>query len=175
MKNNLQYVRFVLFTKSYAGYILSNHTKKLHHSKAMISTLSKVLLFNGKDLDFFVFNKIETNKTNKIIISEITGDEKIATYLQIERELINLRKEKNDKESFISDDYRYALLEPAIERVAGNNLSHIESDRWFDKRLTELKKKYHHWYYNIAYTYKLPTMRIVPFLLRLISPLKYNR
>ncbi|PIP14709.1 hypothetical protein COW98_04200 [Candidatus Roizmanbacteria bacterium CG22_combo_CG10-13_8_21_14_all_35_9] len=175
MNKYLQKVRFILFTKSYAGYILSNHTKKLHHPKAMINTLSKVLLFNKKDLDIFVFNKIKTNKANKIIILELTSDEKIASYLQIEKELINLMKERDDKENLVNDDYHHALLEPAIERVAGNNLSHIESDRWFDKRLTELKKKYHRWYYDIAYKYKLPTMRIVPFLLRLISPSKHNK
>lgn len=174
MDKDLQKVRFVLFTKSYAGFILSDRIRKLHYSKNMIDRLSRILLFKKKDLNIYILNKIFTNKAHQIISSVLIDDEKITTYIQIEQELITLIKEKDNKENYINDDYHYALLEPAIERVAGNNLSYIESDRWFDKRLTELKKKYHRWYYNTAYIYKLPTMRIVPFLLRLVSPSKHN-
>lgn len=169
MDKDFQKVRFALFTKSYAGFILSDHIRKLQNSKNISDRLSKILLFKKEDVYFYIINKIHVDETNKIIHSVLIDNKKIAIYIQIEQELITLIQEKSDKENIINEDYDYALLEPAIERVAGNNLSDIKSDRWFDKRLFEFKKKYHRWYYDIAYKYKLPTMRIVPFLIRLIS------
>lgn len=169
MNKDFQKVRFALFIKSYAWFILSEYIRKIQSFENTINKLCKILLFEKDNLFLFFVNKTHINKPNKIINSVLSDDEKVKIFLQVEQELITLIKEKDDKENFINEDYHHALLEPAIERVAGNNLSHIEGDRWFDSRLFEFKKKYHRWYYDIAYKYKLPTIRIVPFLLRLIS------
>lgn len=95
-------------------------------------------------------------------------DKRVSVYLQIERELIMLTQEKQDRNNLVSEDYEKALLTPAIERVAGNALARIKDDHTFEMKLIEFKKLYTRWYYAIAYQYRLPTLRIVPFLLRLI-------
>lgn len=130
------------------------------------SAILKILLFN-EDYFYRSTHKIDGIKLKEIILFISKKDKKISIYLQIEDELITLFKEKHKRENLVSEDYYYALVEPAIKRVAGNNLSHVKNDRWFDKRLPELKRKYNRWYYEIACKYKLPTMRIVPFLIRL--------
>lgn len=78
---------------------------------------------------------------------------------------------KDNKSYFKDSDYEkeLALLSLAIERVVGNNLKNIEDDSLFKQQLEDFKRKYAYWYYKTAYKYKLPTIRIVPFLLRLIS------
>lgn len=90
-------------------------------------------------------------------------------YMLIERELIFLIQDKTDKNSLISEDCEYALLEPAIERVAGNSLSKIVDDGEFELKMDDLVKTYRRFYYEIACKYRLPTLRIVPFILRLIT------
>ena len=89
--------------------------------------------------------------------------------MEIEREIINLTLEKQDKENTALEEYNKAIMEPAIERVAGNHLKNIENDKVFDTQLEELQRKYQNWYYATAYKYKLPTSRIIPFILRLVQ------
>lgn len=96
-------------------------------------------------------------------------DEKIKVYLQIEKELILLIQEKEDKNNLISEDYEYALLEPAIERVAGNTLSKVTDDSEFEQKMVEFIGIYRRFYYDVAYKYRLPTLRIIPFVLRLVT------
>ncbi len=165
MVKKFEKLRFYLFTKSYAWYILKQQIKRIKVSEIFIDKLSQILLLNKKILTN-IFNKNGVDRQISLISKR---NKKISIYLQIEHELITLLKQKQNKDSFADDDYHFALFEPAIERVAGNNLSHIKSDHWFDKRLIDLGRKYHRWYYEVAYKYKLPTMRIVPFLLRLLS------
>lgn len=93
---------------------------------------------------------------------------KIKAYLAIEREIITLKIERQDKGSIIHEDYERALLSPAIERAAGNNLRNIKDDLVFEKQLEELKKQYQRWYYEIAHEHKLPTLVNSPLILRLI-------
>jgi len=93
-------------------------------------------------------------------------------YLEIEKELRNVVDEKLDEYSTAKEDYQRQLLLPAIERAAGNSLRKIEDDRKFEIKLGERIKEYGNIYYKVAYKYKLPTMRIVPFLLRLITDSK---
>lgn len=97
------------------------------------------------------------------------SQEKIKVYLDIEKEIIILKITRQDKENIINEDYDRALLSPAIERAAGNSLKNIKDDLVFEKRLEELQKEYQRWYYKIAYKYKLPTPRILAFILRLIT------
>jgi len=44
----------------------------------------------------------------------------------------------------------------------------IENDEEFDELLIMFKTIYLNWYYQMAVKYKLPTLRIIPFLLRLL-------
>lgn len=77
-------------------------------------------------------------------------------YIRIEKELIALIRERKERGEFDLDEYEYALLDPAIERVAGSDLSRIEDDREFDQKLIERIAHYKHWYYQTAQTYRLP-------------------
>lgn len=99
----------------------------------------------------------------------VNSQEKIKVYLDIEKEIIILKITRQDKENIINEDYERALLSPAIERATGNSLKNIKDDLVFEKRLEELQKEYQRWYYKIAYKYKLPTPRILAFILRLIT------
>ena len=112
----------------------------------------------------------------KFIIFDLTPDcpyqkipGKIRVYLEIENELRKLKEEKLDEYSTANQDYQHQLLYPAIERAAGNSLTDTVSDRKFQEQLIEKIKEYTSTYYKVAYKYKLPTIRIVPFILRLIN------
>ncbi len=61
------------------------------------------------------------------------------------------------------------LLSLAIERVVGSTLGNVKDDNVFEEKLNQRIKDYHRIYYKTAYKYRLPTMRIIPFLLRLIT------
>ncbi|MDO8498343.1 MAG: hypothetical protein Q7S44_00965 [bacterium] len=66
------------------------------------------------------------------------------------------------------NDYDWALVEPAVERAVGNYLCNIKNDSEFEGKLLLLKIRYKTYYYYVADKYKLPTIRILPFILRLI-------
>ena len=98
--------------------------------------------------------------------------EKIRVYLVIESEWIALSNAKISKSSsFFDPDYQdeSAILSIAIERAVGNKLVNIEDDSVFNHQQEILQKLYLRWYYKVAWKYKLPTTRIVPFVLRLIT------
>jgi hypothetical protein len=101
----------------------------------------------------------------------ISDIDKIKIYLVIESELISLVMAKGDKSDF--KDFAYeeesALLSLAIERAVGNSLQKIKDDLTFSRQLEVLQRRYIYWYYKTVYRYKLPTIRIVPFILRLIT------
>jgi hypothetical protein len=102
----------------------------------------------------------------------VAAKEGIKFYLSTESELITLATSKRNRSPNFSDpDYENesAMLSIAIERAAGNILNDIEDDLLFEQQLTDLRKIYLKWYYKTAYKYKLPTTRIVPFILRLIT------
>ena len=67
------------------------------------------------------------------------------------------------------DDYHGAVLQSAVERAVGNKLAKIDNDHEFNTRLLELEKSYLRCYYRVARRFKLPTIRILPFILRLIT------
>ncbi len=77
---------------------------------------------------------------------------------------------RGEKNSLMPDEYERAFLTLAIERVAGDKLTDIEDDSEFELKLEILKRHYVRWYYRVAYKYKLPTPRILPFIWRLITP-----
>ena len=82
---------------------------------------------------------------------------------------MKLSEEKLDEYSTAIEDYQGQLLSPAIERAVGNFLADVKNDRHFQKLFEEKLGSAHYGYYNVAYKYGLPTMRIVPFILRLIE------
>lgn len=91
----------------------------------------------------------------------------IPIFLAIEKEVIEIMEKKFMENLLEVDDYQGASLESAIERATGNQLTEIEDDHQFEKQLEELKRHYRSFYYRVAY--KLPTIRILPFILRLIT------
>lgn len=163
-------VRLSLFLHSYGAHTILNRFKGKPNQR-VISRLGNIL-----NLDIHLLNKFFTsgkyprglpnlNKLTRYLVPK----ERVLVYLEIELEIINLTLEKQDKEKTSLEDYDKAIMEPAIERVAGNHLKNIEDDKVFDAQLEELQRKYQHWYYATAYKYKLPTPRLIPFILRLIS------
>jgi hypothetical protein len=177
-------IRLALFLNSYAYYRISQSIRekykfdnkleqkelrrKYFNKKVIpeISRLSRVLNLPHKPL----WESIVLDKTfpfNK----KIPDKEKIRVYLSIESELIKLVIAKQNKSDYVDPDYEIelALLSIAIERAVGNALKDVEDDFDFAKQSEKLKRRYIYWYYGVAYKYKLPTTRIIPFILRLIK------
>lgn len=177
-------VRLALFVRSYAGYTIIQHirtrykingkseTKELRSQyfskKAIpeISRLSKALSFNYR----YLWQSILLNK-NQPLGKQISDKEGIKIYLSIESELVMLTEAKYNRSHFFDPDYEseFAVLSIAIERAVGNKLINIEDDSVFEHQQEILQKLYLRWYYKVAWKYKLPTTRIVPFVLRLIN------
>lgn len=178
-------IRLTLFTRSYANYRISQEIKRKYKldnkltSKELrtkyfkkraipeITRLSQALNLTYKTLwEAIVLNKAPA--LNK----KIPDREKIKVYLAIENELITLSAAKiNKSSSFFDPDYQdeSAILSIAIERAVGNNLVSIDDDSTFNYQQEVLQKLYLRWYYKVAWKYKLPTTRITPFVLRLVS------
>lgn len=169
VKYGFNKIRFALFTRSYAGYSLSDKIRRSKTPNLLIKKLAKVLLLDKKLLRCFILHKTCQRELLRTMVKIGNSDEKAKVYVLIEKELIFLIQEKTDRNSLISEDYEYALLEPAIERVAGNNLSEITDDGEFELKMDDLVKTYRRFYYDIACKYRLPTLRIVSFILRLIT------
>jgi len=92
----------------------------------------------------------------------------LKVYLEVEKELSKLLEEKLDEYSTALEDYQGQLLCPAVERAVGNLLENINDDIQFQKLTEEKFKSSFRIYYKVAYKYGLPTMRVVPFVLRLL-------
>ena len=163
-------IRLVLFTKSYAGYYFANMIKKSDNPDKIVEKLAKVLLFRKNLLVYFVSLKHSKREVQKIIKTFKHDKEysKIKVYLKIEAELTNLLKDKHHQESYVTEEYEHAVLSPAIERVVGNSLSRITDDVYFEAEFIKRKREYTYWYYAVARKYCLPTLRITPFLTRLL-------
>lgn len=181
----LKKIRLTLFVRSYANYRISQEIrrkykvdskltskelrKKYFRKRAIpeIARLSQSLNLAYKPLwESLLLNK--TSALNK----KMPDREKVKAYLAIESELIALSAAKVNKvNSFFDPDYadESAILSIAIERAVGNKLINIEDDFAFNHQQEIFQKLYVGWYYKVAWKYKLPTTRIVPFVLRLIS------
>lgn len=177
-------VRLALFTHSYACYSITKHLRakykmddklpprelrRKYFDKRTFPEISR--LCRALNLEYrLLWQSILLNKMQSLG-KRIADKEGIRFYLSIERELITLAASKRNKSSFLDPDYESesAVLSTAIERAVGNNLCNIDDDSIFEMQLEELQKAYRKWYYKTANKYKLPTPRIVPFVLRLIS------
>ena len=176
-------VRLSLFIRSYACYTITYYLwrkykikttakpKELHekysrHALPEISRLAKVLNVNYANLwDAIILDK------KRRISKKVADDEQIRAYFSIEEELISLVKAKQRKSDYTDPDYEdeWGVLTTAIERAIGDALCDVDDDYLFEQQSAELKRKYVHSYYKVACRYKLPTMRIVPFVMRLIK------
>jgi len=154
-----------LFANSYSGKIIAAFIEEKCKKKRLnqvIKRLSLVLDFNPKQVKELIIFDLNPNSPYKRLPN------KLKIYLEVEKELSNLVEEKLDEYSTALEDYQRQLLAPAIERAAGNLMKDVD-DKNFDKILELQIRKYTYIYYKTAYEYKLPTLRIVPFIIRLIS------
>lgn len=168
-KRGYQSTRFALFTRSYAGYYFMKQVKVSNDPNSLVRKLAKTLLFNEQFLGFYLYPEFSQSDVDRIIENIEYEKEKINAYLEIERQLTTLIQDKGLKESYVPEEYDNALLSPAIERVVGDSISDIQSDSLFEKKLVERKRTYTLWYYSIVRNYRLPTLRIIPFLVRLLK------
>lgn len=178
-------IRLILFARSYTNYRISQEIRRKYklnskltpkelrkkyvrkRSIPEIARLSQALNLAYKPL----WGSLLLNKTPPLN-KKMPDSEKIKAYLAIERELILLSETKKNKSSqFFDPDYdkEFAILSIAIERAVGNKLIDIDDDSAFGHQQEILQKLYLRWYYKVAWKYKLPTTRIVPFVLRLIN------
>lgn len=150
-------IRLYLFCKSYPGYVFKNQISEV----CVCNKLSRCLGFSCKLISQFLLkNKIPKSP------KQLQRDHRI--YLKIENQLVSLAKEKLDKSLVVYEDSQSFLLSLAVERVAGSTLGNVKDDFVFEQKLNQRIKDYHRIYYKVAYKYRLPTIRIIPFLLRLI-------
>lgn len=167
MTKRYEEVRFFLFTSSYSANKITVYLKEKYKGRKLeksVVNLATVLRFKQKQTaDFVLFDVKPKYPYRKI-------PKTIRAYLEIEKELLKLSEEKLDEYSMALEDYQGQLLSPAIERSVGNFLTDVKNDYRFQKLLEERLGETRYNYYKVANKYKLPTMRIVPFVLRLIDP-----
>lgn len=163
-------VRLSLFTKSYAGHYFAQIIKTSQNANELSNKVAQTLLFPDTILAFFLISPNSKKAVNKIIQGIDTKDKhKIKVYLKIEQQLIQLIQDKSAPEDYVTEEYEHALIAPAIERVAGNSLSRITNDFRFEREIVKRKQLYTYYYYSVAAKYCLPTLRIIPFLERIIK------
>lgn len=176
--------RLALFTRSYACYFITQYLKakykiddeltsrelrKWYFDKRAIPEISR--LSHALNFEYRPLWQSVLLDRNPSLGKKLIGCEGVRFYLAIESELILLAESKrNRSRDFFNPDYESesAVLSIAIERAIGNILNDLEDDFVFDQQLMDLQKVYLRLYYKVAYKYKLPTTRIVPFVLRLI-------
>jgi hypothetical protein len=170
MKSSFREIRFSLFIQSFAGFKIKQYIVNSNNQHLLINCLSKILVFDPCNLRCYILHKNCQRKFFEIKINDSDIIKKADVYLLVEKQLCQLYKEKTKSlNSDFAGDYETGLLDLALERVSGNVISDIKNDRKFDEQLTLWKTTYKSWYYQIACKYRLPTIRIIPFLLRLIS------
>ncbi len=154
-----KHIRAYLFTKTYAYTVFQEHIleAKRKDKQKLKRRIEKMLLLKpAATMSIANMNSI------------LYHDGKLSVYVRIEHELIQLIKARKSRGYFDLTEYEYALLDPAIERVVGTDICDIENDKEFDEQLMTFKTIYINWYYQTAAKYRLPTIRIIPFLLRLL-------
>lgn len=161
--------RMALFVRSYAGQYFGEIIRTSNDPDKMLGRVSRILLFREKFLGFYFAPKFSKRDADRIIKEVIEENAKIRVYLKIEKQLTQLINDKNNHEEYVTDEYERALLSPAIERVVGDSISGIDNDSQFEQKLEKRKRIYNSWYYSVAFMYKLPTLRIIPFISRLLK------
>lgn len=161
-------IRFSLFTRSYSAKLLAEYIiKRSKKNDASLETdilfLAKVLRFKYKDLQEFVLN---FSTFDRSLIS-LPFDTEI--FLEVEKEFHRISSESLDSYSLTQDDYRKPTLMAALERIVGDTLAEVDDDSEFQRQLDEGTRQFRYFYYKVAWKYRLPTMRNVAFLVRMIS------
>ena len=154
-----------MFCSSYSGEIIASFLRKRYRNKKLlkvVKSLSLILNFSNEQLESFILRQSRLTCPYQRIPSDLR------IYLEIESELVKLMEEKLDEYSTAQKDYKRKLLSPAFERAAGNLIQNLEDDLKFQEALDLRIQKYARIYYKVAYKYKLPTMRVVPFIIRII-------
>lgn len=126
-------IRAYLFTKTYAYTVFQEYIHKAgkKEKQKLQRQITKILLLKpNTDVSIVDFNSI------------LHRDGKLSVYVRIEHELIQLIKERKNRGYFDLIEYEYALLDPAIERVVGEDLCDIENDKEFDEQLAIFKTIY---------------------------------
>ena|SRR3989344_788888 len=159
----------MLFTHSYVGHHLKEVINTTGNKKHQIERLSQILVFNPSQLKCFILHKSCILKFSTKQLRGLSHYEKLSVYLTVEKELSFLIGEKQKKEHKIPDDYERAILAPAIERATGNTLTKVIDDGEFEEKFRALCSLHTYYYYLVACRYKLPTLRILPFIIRLLE------
>lgn len=169
-------VRMTLFELSYAGYVMARHINNKYKKSPKFSRHKKIpeisLLIKCLNFDYQPIRDFVVKDRRLSLVKSITCKRGIKQYLAVENELVNLVAARQSRsKDFYDPDYETeaAILQLSIERAAGNHISENVGDRKFNKLLVEKQNEYRRWYYKIAYHFKLPTIRITPFILRLIK------
>ena len=163
---NYKDVRFFLFANSYSANKITAYLKANYKGRSLeksVTKLARVLNFQQKQITDFVLFYVKPRCPYRKMPKSIRA------YLEVEKEILKLSEEKLDEYSTAFEDYRGQLLAPAIERSVGNFLTDVKNDGRFQKLFEEKVGSAHYDYYKVVCKYGLPTMRIVPFILRLID------
>jgi hypothetical protein len=160
--------RLFLFTHSYSGKLLAEYV--VQHSKkkgTLIETdirlLAKMLRFRHKDLKEFIINAVTYEG------ALVNLHPNLEIFLEVESEFERIALEQLDSLSLTKDDYHKPTLLSALERTVGDSLGDIDDDTEFQTQLEERTKQHRYLYYKVAWKYRLPTMRNVAFIVRMIS------
>lgn len=160
--------RMALFARLYSAFFFENYFINIENRKEKERCRKRLTQILGFKPSIHKNFSIQ----HRAFKEDLTS---IRVYLAIEKEMGYLFEHRADGYSFIIEDYGYALLEPAIERVVGNTFSKL-NDSEFAIQHEQLKTKYRGIYYSVAYKYKLPTIGVLAFMLRLITPpSKHNK
>ncbi len=159
-------IRFFLFTNSYSSRKIATYIRLRFQGKKLIKVIKRLsTIFNfrySQIYDFIIFDLKPACPYQRLPKS-------LKVYLEIEKELSKLSEEKLDEYSTALEDYQRQLLYLAIERAIRNLLNSVDDDFKFQELLEEEFRFAIHTYYKVVCKHKLPTMRVVPFALRIIS------
>lgn len=97
--------------------------------------------------------------------------EKIDAFIMVEEGMKNFAKLNKVAKEKYPDDYKNELFGATLELMIGNYLTRIKlaDDEKFDKKLTTIKTRLITWYYTVTRRYRLPTIKKLPTILRLIN------
>lgn len=174
-KRKYQELRLALFANSYCGKHLAKMLQVKYEDDRLVALKEITLLANALNFkkqslrEAVIKGKCFRQSLNsKCFVHQKDGVE-IPIFLTIEKEMIEIAENRFMEDLLGVEDYNGGILESAVERAVGNKLTNIADNNKFNQRYFELGKTYRRCYYRVAYRYKLPTIRILPFILRLVD------
>ena len=174
-RRKFQRLRLAIFANSYCGKHLAKTLEAKYEENRDDALKEITLLANALNLrkqpllDAIIKGRcLRRTISPKFFIHPKDASE-IPIFLAIEQEMVEITDNKFMEDLLEVEDYTGGIFESAIERAAGNKLANVINDTIFNQRILELTRVYRNCYYRVAYRYKLPTIRILPFISRLIS------